>query len=229
MMKKTLAVLLCAVMLAVPLVPQVWASEAAAAQAQTIWPGKTFETGAKPAWVHPLLLRMQYFFRTWASVGFWEDSFLIMHEGKIVYESYKRGYDVQKPHAMNSVTKSVVSALVGIAIKEGLIGSVQDKVSDYYPEAVIAAGQESKRDMTIEHLLTMSSGLPADGKFGSFECLNAKDSGLAAFETPQANAPGKEFLYSSGANMQCLAGILEKVTGRACWPMRRKNCLGRWG
>ena len=219
-MKKVLSILLCAVMLAAPL--------AMTAQAQTIWPGQAFETAPKPDWVRPLPLRMQYFFRSMVMTGFWEDSFLIMHEGKIVYESYKRGYHAEKPHAMNSVTKSVVSALAGIAVKEGLL-SVQDKVMDYYPDAAIASGQESKRDMTVEHLLTMTSGLPQDGKFGSFECLKAADSGQAAFETPQAGAPGAQFLYSSGAGMQCLAGILVKVTGKSLFACAQEKLFGPLG
>jgi len=53
------------------------------------------------------------------------------------------------PHFMASVTKSVTSALVGIAIGEGYIEGVDQKVIDFFPDAAIAPGQESKRDMTI--------------------------------------------------------------------------------
>jgi len=220
-MKKFLSILLCAVMLAVPL--------ALTAQAETIWPGQTFETAKKPGWVHPLPMRAQYFYRSMVSGGFWTDSFLIMHEGKIVYESYKPGQNAEKPHAMNSVTKSVVSALVGIAIKDGYIGSVQDKVMDYYPEAVIAPGQESKRNMTIEHLLTMTAGLPGDVMENCFTCLDAEDAGLAAFETPQVSAPGEQFIYSSGASMQCLVGIVERATGKNLFAYAQEKLFGPLG
>ena len=125
-----------------------------------VWPTKKFETTAMPSFI-PKVLEARYALKDFP--GSATDSLLILHKGKLVYERYAKGWDKDKPHYMASVTKSVLSALVGIAIGEGKIKGVHQKVIDFFPDAKIAPGQESKRDMTIEHLLTMTSGLPGDG------------------------------------------------------------------
>ncbi len=84
-------------------------------------------------------------------------SFLVIKGGQLVYERYFNGYSEQSTVTSFSVAKSVLSALVGIAIEQGAIGSVQDPITKYLPEL-------AKRDarfgaITIQDLLTMSSGL----------------------------------------------------------------------
>jgi len=149
--------------------------------------------------------------------GHKNESLLVLHRGKIVYENYAEGWNKDSPHFMASVTKSFLSALVGIAIGEGYIEGVDQKVIEFYPDAAIAPGQESKRDMTIEHLLTMTSGLPGDSDQYDWEnwCWwDAGDAGRVAFETPQMTAPGKRYSYSSGPSCQTLAGIVSRATGK---------------
>ena len=101
-------------------------------------------------------------------------SLLVVKDGKLVFEEYFRGYtwsysgdqfrgdlvdfDRDTRHNLASVTKSFTSALVGIALDQGLIGGVEDKVFAYFPE--YAHLQEDGKDrITLEHLLTMRSGL----------------------------------------------------------------------
>jgi len=194
-MKKFIAIALCTAMLVLPL-----GLSASAADGE-------FAPGDKPWFIQPWWLKVQYAMKSWMQMGFKEDSMLILHDDKLVYEQYAAGQGVDVPHIAMSVTKSVVAALVGIAVGEGLI-DVQEKVTKYYPTADIA-GQDSKKDMTVEHLLTMRSGLP-----DSQACFKAVDPGLAAFETPQAKKPGGlfSFTYNSGAGPQCLIGIVERVT-----------------
>ena len=216
-MKKFLSILLCAVLLAIPL-----GLSASAADGD-------FAGGAKPWFIMPWWLKLQYAVKSWPQMGFKEDSLLILHEGKLVYEKYAAGQGVDVPHAANSVTKSVLSALVGIAVGEARIGGVQDKVADYFNNPAIPSGQESKRDMTIEHLLTMRSGLPGDGQKGSQDCFGAPDAGLAAFLTPQKTAPGRKFKYNSGAGTQCLAGIVKNVTGKTLLGYADEKLFGPLG
>ena len=180
---------------------------------EMLWPGEAFETG-RACWLWGKGLEYLYSLRS-QGVGRPEnDSLLVLHRGRLVYEHYEEGEGEDSLFPVYSCTKTVVSALVGIAIKEGYIDSVDQKVAEFYPEAVIAPGQESKADMTIRHLLTMTSGLPQDLEAHCDDCMGAPDVGLAAFETPQAAAPGEKFLYSSNPGMQCLGGILERRTGR---------------
>ena len=148
--------------------------------------------------------------------GHKNESLLVLRRGKIVYESYAEGWDEDTAHPMFSVTKSVLSALVGIAIGEGKIMGVHQKVIEIVPEwtDTIAPGQESKRNMTIEHLLTMTSGLPGDGDYSDWNWWDAADTGEAAFQTPQAAAPGVRYSYSSGPGCQTLAGVVSKAVGK---------------
>ena len=202
-MKKRIAIMLCLILLAMPL----GLRASAADEPAVIWPTEEFVTGCRPWWVSPLLLSASYIPRSVPQLGFRQHSLLILHEGRLVHESYRRGYDAETPHVAFSVTKSVLTALVGVAIAQGYIEGVEQYVIEFFPDATIAPGQEQKRGMTIKHLLLMRSGLPTD--MDSFE---AEDAGLAAFESPQVRAPGARFRYCSGAGTQTLVGVIERAT-----------------
>ena len=159
------------------------------------------------------------------------EGLLVLYKGEIVYERYARGWDKDTPHQMFSVTKSVLSALVGVAIGEGKIKSVDQKVIDFFPDAVIAPGQESKRDMTIGHLLTMTSGLPgdSDGWDGLPLWWEAEDSGLAAFEIPQYTEPGLRFNYNSGCGVHTLACLVSRSVGMNLFEYAKLKLFGPLG
>jgi len=103
-------------------------------------------------------------------------SILVVRNGKLVFEKYypgpkfnlgqytgATGYDMNDLHVLCSATKSVTSALLGIAIDKGYIQSVEQKVYDFFPEyADLLTQAPAKGKMTIKHLLTMSSGLTYD-------------------------------------------------------------------
>ena len=187
-----------------------------------------FTEGPAPGDFCPLRLELQMMRRGIDNVNVFTDGIVVLHRGKIIYERYARGWDRTTPHRMYSVTKSVVSALVGIAIGEGYIDSVQQKVIEFYPDAVIAPGQESKLDMTIEHLLTHSSGLPGDSE-ESDAWWESDDTGKAAFETPQAAAPGERFAYSSGPGMQTLACLVSRAVGMNLFEYAKLKLFGPLG
>ena len=81
--------------------------------------------------------------------------FLVVEKEKIIYEKYWNGFDAQQPTNTFSAVKSIISLLIGIAIDEGNISSIDQHVSDFLPE--YKKGDKAK--ITIRHLLTMSSGL----------------------------------------------------------------------
>jgi len=195
---------------------------------ESLWPGEDFETG-RAWWLWPAALEYLYSLRS-QGVGRPEnDSLLVLYKGRLVYEHYGEGEDEDSLFPVFSCTKTVVAALVGIAIKEGYIESVDQRVADFYPDAAIAPGQESKLDMTVRHLLTMTSGLPQDLEEHCDDCMGAPDVGLAAFETPQAAAPGEKFLYSTNPGMQCLGGIIERRTGRSLYDYASEKLFGPLG
>lgn len=141
-------------------------------------------------------------------------AFVVIKNGELIFEEYYNGFDENSITNSFSVAKSFVSLMIGKAIEEGHIASVQDPVSKYLPE--FAEGDKAK--ITIEHVLTMSSGLSWSESGGNPLSDNARGyygwdlrehiAGLEAIEEP-----GKEFKYLSG-NTQVLGLILEKVTGK---------------
>ncbi|MEO0573728.1 MAG: serine hydrolase, partial [Bacteroidota bacterium] len=87
------------------------------------------------------------------------ESVLVAQDGKIYYENYFRGTTNSSTNDLRSAAKSIGSAIIGIAIADGIMTSPQEKVYDYIPKAYQYTKDEQKRNITIEHLLTMSSGI----------------------------------------------------------------------
>jgi len=85
-------------------------------------------------------------------------SMLIVRKGKLVYEQYLRGMTRDQKHVAYSVTKSVTSALVGIAIEEGMIASTEATISELLPRYVDLMDVGTKSKITLEHALQMRAG-----------------------------------------------------------------------
>jgi CubicO group peptidase (beta-lactamase class C family) len=136
------------------------------------------------------------------------DSVVVVHNGFIVTEKYYSPYKQDTKHGLQSVTKSVVSALVGIAIQEGYITGVDDAVLDFYPERTFENDDALKRSITLEHLLTMSSGLAWDWD----EMVSTPDWVQYTLDQPVVSEPGTEFYYSSG-NAHVLSAIIQETSG----------------
>ncbi len=92
------------------------------------------------------------------------DSIVVIKNGYIVKEGYFGLYEASWKHALWSVTKSFTCTLIGIAIKEGYIESVNEKVLDFFPDRNISNLDSRKEAMEIRHLLAMSTGMdyPSD-------------------------------------------------------------------
>src|SRR5918993_4990445 len=84
-------------------------------------------------------------------------AFLVIQDDKLLYERYFNGYDETSVNTSFSMAKSFASALVGIAIDEGYIKSVDEPITNYIPE--LLEKDERFKSITIRNLLTMSSGL----------------------------------------------------------------------
>ena len=155
-------------------------------------------------------------------------SILISRNGKLVFEEYFRGYsyyhdrnvafDQNTIHHMQSATKSVTSILTGIAIDNGFISGVGEKIYHHFPEYEDKFDAQ-KRKITIEHMLTMTAGFQWDENSYAFEDLR-NDLGEMSrrsdyigylFNKPVNIEPGSEFLYNSGLPIT-LGVLLKKVT-----------------
>jgi len=140
-------------------------------------------------------------------------SLLVIKNNKLIYESYWEGFNYKQPTNSFSAVKSVISLLIGIAIDEGCIKSVDQLVSDFLPSFKI--GDKSK--ITIKNLLTMSSGLSWSESGGNPYSDNARayygEDLLGQVNNLKCEEkPGKFFKYKS-VNTQILGYIIEKATG----------------
>ncbi len=158
-------------------------------------------------------------------------SILIIKDNKLVFEEYFQGYlysnnppgsdgdyiqyDRDVIHFLASVTKSVTSVLVGIAVSQGHISSIEDKVSDYLPQySNILVGE--KANITLRHLLTMTSGLDWDEStypYGDYRnditrLFYSADPIKYILEKPLLSSPGSSFVYKGG-DTNVLGGVIK--------------------
>ena len=146
---------------------------------------------------------------TWRSA-----SLLVAHGDTILFEKYWGDHHPETVSNSFSAAKTVVSILIGCAVDDGKIKSLDDPVKTYLPEF----SGNGKDQITIRHLLMMASGLDWTESGTNPLSENAESyygSDLWGLVNRQKviTKPGKEFVYQSG-NSQILGFILEKVTGK---------------
>ena len=87
------------------------------------------------------------------------DSVTIVRNGYIVLDAYFYPFQKDKAHIIHSCTKSITSTLIGIAIDKGFIKDVNQRFLDFFPEIVPANMADEKRNISLENILTMATGL----------------------------------------------------------------------
>jgi CubicO group peptidase (beta-lactamase class C family) len=145
-------------------------------------------------------------------------AFLVIHNDELLYERYSSGYDETSLQASFSMAKSFASALVGIAIDEGDIKSVNEPITNYLPELL----EQDKRfsQITIRDLLTMSSGikyeeggdLPWSEEADDTKTYYSTDLRELALNCRIEGKPGEYFEYNN-YNPLLVGMILERATG----------------
>lgn len=145
-------------------------------------------------------------------------AFLVVHDDKLLYEWYFNGYDQRSVNTSFSMAKSFASALVGLAIDEGYIKSVDEPITNYLPELL----KKDKRfkSITIRHLLTMSSGikyeegatLPWSEAADDTKTYYSTDLRELALNCQIEGTPGQYFEYNN-YNPLLVGMILERATG----------------
>lgn len=143
-------------------------------------------------------------------------SLLVVRNGYLVAEAYFFPYDKTQPHDLASVTKSLTTTLAGIAIGRGKIRSVKEPMLPFFADLKIANKDERKERVTLEHLMTMSSGLDCKSQGGEptlWEMLESPDNVQHMLDLPMVAEPGANFVYCSGG-MHLLSAIIARVTAR---------------
>ena len=140
------------------------------------------------------------------------DSVVVIKNGFIIKEWYSYFWEVDDIHVQWSVTKSFTCTLIGIAIKEGFISSVNELVLDFFSDRTILNVDYRKEAITIEHLLLMSTGLayPGDDEIW-LGWMNAEDQVQYILDLPMATEPGTIFNYDTGGS-HLLSAIIQKTT-----------------
>jgi len=126
------------------------------------------------------------------------NSVIVVNQGTIVREIYYNDFSYSTQFNTYSVTKSFTSALVGIAIDQGIIGSVDDPVVSYFPNATFDHDSPEKQSVTIRHVLTMTSGFD----YGEDPTLAPPIEGSVAthvLNSPVTREPGTSWVYDSQA------------------------------
>jgi CubicO group peptidase (beta-lactamase class C family) len=140
-------------------------------------------------------------------------SLLIIRNGSIVSETYFQSYTAQTPHELDSVTKSVMATLVGIAIDKRSIDRVNHPVIDFFRPYSFEHPDARKDAMTLEHLLTMRSGLDWQEQDATFRAMyQSRDWVQFVLDTPMHEQPGQQFRYCSGCS-HLLSAIIEQRSG----------------
>lgn len=141
-------------------------------------------------------------------------SLLISHEGELVVEKYFNGKKASQTANVKSVSKSWISALVGIAIERGYIDSLDQPIADYYGEILQNEADAAKRSITIGNLLSMQAGLETTSFYNYGVWVLSDDWVRFALEQPMLAEPGTRLLYSTG-NTHLLSAILTQATGKS--------------
>lgn len=174
-------------------------------------------------------------------------SLLIAKDGNLVYENYWKGHDEiwgidagikehdkDSLHDLRSISKSIVSACIGILVQQGKIKSTSQKVFDFFPEY---KRQDTglKSLLTIEHLLTMTSGLkwneevPYDNPDNSeIKMIRSGNPIEYVLNQPMELLPGKQWKYNGGTT-QLLAAIIEKTTNQKIIEFAARNLFAPLG
>ena len=147
-------------------------------------------------------------------------SVLVIKNGYLVYEVYAQECSRDTTHYVFSVTKSVLSAVVGIAVREGFIKHLEQPISDFFPEHKTG---KSRTDIRIKHLLTMTAGLAADDSY------NAENPTKHALWLPRESPPGAQFQYSDHVARLLSAIVTISSSGRNSFHLAKQYLLAPLG
>jgi CubicO group peptidase (beta-lactamase class C family) len=151
-------------------------------------------------------------------------SLLVSRHGSLVLERYFNGANARRPANLKSASKSVISALVGIAVGRRLIPGVDTSIDRYFAD-ILQTLPAAKRAITIEDLLTMRSGLQSTSNRNYGAWVLSSNWVRHVLTRPLLSEPGTVMDYSTG-NTHLLSAILAKATGMSTWQFAQ-NALAK--
>jgi CubicO group peptidase (beta-lactamase class C family) len=161
-------------------------------------------------------------------------SLLVVRHGYLVYERYWHRFDAADGQEIHSVTKSITSALVGIALGDGKLKSRDQTVGELLAAHLPRHADPRMRQVTVRQLLTMTGGLPGDDPTTggdvrlSTRLFHSRDWLGHILGRPLATTPGTTFAYSN-ASSHLLSGIVADTTGQSTLAYARAKLFGPLG
>ncbi len=156
-------------------------------------------------------------------------SVYIQKGGQPVLEYHK---EQDQLYYIYSCTKSIMSACLGIALEQGAIESIDQPLSDFFPELLEEGVDPLKRAITLRHLLNMTSGIDwpewTTWNYRTGPMRDSADWAKYVLERPMAQMPGQRFNYCSGGS-HLLAVIIQKQTGMPLLDFAREHLFDPLG
>lgn len=146
------------------------------------------------------------------------DSIVVTRHGRLVMEAYYAPFRPGMKHRINSATKAVVGTLAGIAISEGKIRDAHAPMLELFADRRVAAVDDRKKAITLQHLLDNNSGIQWDEPLGddiprsAIEMGRTRDWSQYVLDRPMAASPGEAFNYSSGST-HLVSTLIARTTG----------------
>ena len=162
------------------------------------------------------------------------DSVVIVHYGTVLFETYSSSYGPTARHDLRSATKSITSALIGIAVDRGLVPGVDAPIYPYFDDLAPHENWSARKDqITIENLLTMSPGLDCNDSRASSagnESWMYRESDWVSFvlDLPVAGTPGEGFSYCTGG-VVVLGELLRSASGLRADDFAREHLFSPLG
>ncbi len=149
-------------------------------------------------------------------------SFLVIRNGYLVWEQYYHGMSKDGYADVMSVSKSVLSLLIGQALDSGTIATLDRKLVDYFPEYFSPSTDARKRLITLRQMLTMTAGFKWDEVATGNDWVASKDWYQFVINLPMAANPGDVFDYNTGLS-HLLAGVLSRASGQTALAFGTQN------
>ncbi len=155
------------------------------------------------------------------------DSVTVIRNGYIVLDAYFYPFQKDNVHIIHSCTKSITSTLVGIAIDKGYIEDVHHSLIDFFPEMTPANMTANKKNVSLENILSMATGLECRDSYlynwqGLIKMWKSNNWTQFMLDLPMVEAPGLHFEYCNGATY-LLSAIIQKRTGMRSFKFAMDN------
>ena len=162
------------------------------------------------------------------------DSLLIVRHGRIVAEAYYAPYTADIPHQIHSSTKAIISTLIGMLRKDGVLDRLDRPVLDFFADRGVANVDDRKKAITVQNLLDMTSGFDWDQGIEDGKEQTLVDMTLSPnwtqfiLDRPMAHAPGEVFNYTD-ANPHLAFAIITRLTGKLAEDYAREKLFSPLG